>query len=673
MHNHVHTADTVVQAGAIHGDVHLHPAPPGVPAPRQLPPAPTPFTGRAAELAALGTGAITAVHGTGGIGKTWLALRWAHDHADEFPDGHLHADLRGAGPDALPPAAVLGGFLGALGVPPDRVPADVAARSALFRSVVAGRRLLVVLDDAADTAQVAPLLPGTSTGKVLVTSRSTLSGLVTGHGARPVALDVLADDEARALLTARLGPDRTAGGAAADLVALCGGFPLALGIAAGRAQAHPALPLATLVSELREDRLDALDDGDPAASLPAVFSSAYRALDPAAARVFGLLGLAPGPDAGPLTAAASTGLPVARARAVLRRLAAVSLVGFDGRYRMHDLVRRFAADRARRDLDPADRDAALRRVVDFLLHTAYAADRVLHPHRRHVPLDPPSTAPHPPPDEPAALAWFAAELPALAAAQRAAAALGLHRAVLGLAWSTDTFVTRRGLRTQRLDAWRAALEAAPHLDDPVLHALAHRALGHVCTQLGRHAEAVRHLRSSLALSAGDRESEAHTHQWLAFTWGRRGDARRACRHATRALDLHRAGDHPVWTAAALNTAGWYRSAVGDHDLARRHCVEALALHRANGDRTGEAATLDSLGLIDHRTGRHRESVEHYRAALVLFETNPYKAADTLAGMGHPLTALGAHDEARAAWREAARLYREQHRAADAERVGRLLG
>ncbi|MEV6237434.1 AfsR/SARP family transcriptional regulator [Lentzea sp. NPDC051838] len=311
--------------------------------PRQLPAAPAPFVGRRIEL----TPGITAVAGAGGIGKTWLALHWAH--ADLFPDGQLFVDLHGFSSSGRPmsPAVALHGFLDGLGA--GRIPADLHARSAMFRSMSAGRRMIVVLDNAVDAAQVVPLLPG-GTCTVVVTSRNRLPGLVTAHNARQVLLEPLPAADARALLVSRLGGRVAAEPAAVDaLIELCGGFPLALSVLSGLARDRPDASLASFAADLRERGLAALDSEDPAASLPDVLSWSYRHLTAAETRAFTVLSLAPGPDISLLGAAVLLGLPQHEARAVLRRLEHASLVARDtrDRYRVHDLLRRHAIAAAR--------------------------------------------------------------------------------------------------------------------------------------------------------------------------------------------------------------------------------------------------------------------------------------------------------------------------------------
>jgi TIR domain/NB-ARC domain len=380
-------------------------------APRQLPGAPGLFTGRGTELAALtdattttpdagATVVISAIRGTGGIGKTWLALAWAHRNLHRFPDGQLFVDLHGFSPTGAPahPVDVLGGFLDAVGVDRDRQPTDPDRRAELYRSVVADKRMLIVLDNAATTDQLIPLLPGGHRCTVLITSRNQLRGLIARHGARPIRLDVLTDAEAHTLLATALGPARAAADAAAiaELIGLCGGFPLALGLTAARAIADPHLPLADTVADLHALGLDALDSEDPTASLPTVLSWSLRHLTQQQRQVFALLGVAPGPDTGLPAAACLTGLPERAAQVLLRTLADASLLDRTpgSRYAMHDLVRAYATTVAD-DLPAAVRETALRRVLDFYTHTAHAADRLLYPHRDFVPVDPPAPGVHP--------------------------------------------------------------------------------------------------------------------------------------------------------------------------------------------------------------------------------------------------------------------------------------
>lgn len=371
--------------------------PPSV-TPRQLPAPPSPFIGRDDELNhlhsaldipdAAATVVISALGGAGGIGKTWLALHWAHRHTDRFPDGQLFVDLRGFSPtgDTVEPAVAVRGFLDALGVDPGRIPTDLDGQAALYRSLVAGKRMLIVLDNAATSDQVVPLLPGTPTCTVLVTSRRKLASLIDRHGARHVTLDVLDRNDARALLTARLPADRVAAepDAVGELVTLCGAYPLALAITARASATRPAIPLTEIAAELRALGLEALDnDTDPAAGLPTVLSWSLRHLTEQQRIVFALLGIAPGTDTTPPATAALTGLPDSTARRALAALEEASLLERrpGSRYAMHDLVRAYATTTATALPDDV-RETALVRTIDFHLHTAHAAAYLLNPTAR---------------------------------------------------------------------------------------------------------------------------------------------------------------------------------------------------------------------------------------------------------------------------------------------------
>jgi DNA-binding SARP family transcriptional activator/tetratricopeptide (TPR) repeat protein len=662
------------------------------PMPRQLPAAPRLFTGRAGELAALteamtaradagGTVVVSAIGGIGGIGKTWLALRWAHLNAHRFPDGQLFVNLRGFDPASHPldPATALRGFLDALGVEPAAIPQGLDARAALYRSLIAGKRLLVLLDNALDTAQVTPLLPGSSTVTVVITSRNALPALTTGHGARPLTLDVLTDHEPRQLLITHLGADRVAAEppAVADLLRHCAGLPLALGIIAARAMTNPAVPLATLAAEIRDSstRLDALDTGELPASLRAVFSWSYQALSADAARVFGLLGLAPGPDIGLPAAVGLTALSTPRARTLMRELETAHLIyqPVPGRYRMHDLLRLYAKEQAHTD-QPADvRDTALRRLIDFYLHTAFAGDRLLGPHRPPIHLEkPPGCHTQPLPDNTAALTWFDTEHANLQAVHHLATTLGRHQAVWQLAWALTSFHQRRGHLRDHLAAWRAGLVAADHLADHATRQMAYRQLGHAGARAGKHDEALHHLQLALALSeeTDDRIGQAHTHRIIGAAWEQSGEGRRALEHATRALRLYQTLDNPLWDAVALSQVGWYSARVGEHARARASCEAALALSRRHQHRDGEANILDTLGYIAHQTGQHVLALEYYEQVLTLRRDlgDVYEEADALDHLGHPHAALGRYEQARAAWQQALNLYQAQHRNEDAARV-----
>jgi DNA-binding SARP family transcriptional activator/tetratricopeptide (TPR) repeat protein len=665
--------------------------------PRQLPAAPRWFTGRAGELASLTkaltddadhahTVVVSAIGGAGGVGKTWLALHWAHQHLDRFPDGQLFVNLRGFDPSGKPatPAAAIRGFLDALGAMPGDIPADLSAQVGLYRSLVAGRRMLIVLDNARDAAQVVDLLPGSATCTVIVTSRDRLTAVVSGHGADPLPLDLLHPAQARDLLARRLGEERLAGepAAAQTLIAGCGGLPLALGIVAARAMLQPELDLSVIASELHDaaSRLGALDDGDPQTGLRAVLSWSYQALEARDADVFGLLGLAPGPDVSLPAVAALAGRPAAEVTTVLRVLAQQSLVQqhSPGRWRMHDLIRLYAAEQAHRNR-PQDRNAvALHRLVDFYLHSAAPASQLLDPHRPSIALAAPAPGCEPlhPTDETAALAWLDAEHPALLAAQQLAAEQGWHDAAWQLAWALDPLHGRRGHLHDNVAVWRTAMASAQRAADPTIAAMAHRRLGNALVRAGHHPEAIDHLGRALALAeaADDRPGRASTHLALAQALEQQGDNQRALDHATQSLELYRSLRNPVREAGAHNTVGWYLAQLGRHDQALGHLEAALVLARRHHHLDGEANTLDSLGYLAHHTGRHTKALHHYRQALALYRDlgNAFGEADTLERLGLTYVALGDREQARRAWQQAFTSFSAQQRSSEAARARRQL-
>ena len=666
--------------------------------PRQLPPPSTHFVGRATQVRHLdaqldaANGAplmvISAIGGTAGIGKTALALHWGHLHADRFPDGQLYVNLRGFDPTGTPmsPMTAMRGFLTALGVPSQNVPADPDEQVALYRSHLAGRRMLVVLDNARDAEQVRPLLPGAPGCLVLVTSRDQLAGLVALDGAVPLTLDLLTRDEAHDLLIRRLGHDRVAREQAEvdELINQCARLPLALNIAAARAALHPNQPLAAVVDELLDAhrRLDALSTGEATADVRAVFSWSYQTLTPTTARLFRLLGMHPGPDISLPAAASLAALDPDPTRHALDELIRAHLITehSPGRYSLHDLLRAYAADQAHLHDNDAERTAALRRVIDFYTRTACGAERLLNPKRAPIRLDPPAPGVYPLPltDLRAALAWLDAEYPALLAAQQAAVVQSWHLTVWQLAWALNTVQIRRGRRHDKLAVWQAGLDASAHLSDPSIRMHAHHRLGHALADLGRHDEGVAHLHQGLALAEehDDLDQQAETHRTLAFACEQLRDDRQALEHATRTLYLRRALGQAEREADALNQVGWFEARLGDFDAARGHCEAALAIVRRHHFPLPlvEAGALDSLGYIAHHSGHHEQAIEYCQEALALVADAGHiqHTADVLDTLGHPHAALGEYEQARAVWRKAGELYRQQGNDQDADRVQRQL-
>ena len=672
-----------IHQAILRGEVdHPPPALVAAPAPHR-PPAQLPldvlgFAGRGSELAQLDTilaeagkqaaaALISALSGTAGVGKTALAVHWAHRVREKFPDGQLYVNLRGFDPggSVMSPAEAVRGFLDAFAVAPQRIPDSFDAQAALYRSLLAGKRVLVLLDNARDAEQVRPLLPGAPGCVALVTSRSHLSGLVATVGARSVTLGLLSLDESREMLGNRLGVHRVAAEPAAteEIIARSARLPLALAIVAARATTHPGFTLATLAAELHRARtfLDAFAGEDPVTNVRAVFSWSYHTLSPAAARLFRLLGLHPGPDVGMAAAASLAGLPPERVRPALAELTRAHLLTEHApdRFAFHDLLRAYATELTNtRDTDD-ERRVAANRVLDHYLHSAHGANRLLlHPHLEPIAVTPAhaGVTPEELADHRAALAWFTVEYPVLLAAIRQAGAAGFDTHCWQLAWTLIPFLNRRGLWQVQAATQQAALDAARRRTDLAGQAQSHRGLGGAYIQLARHDDANTEFLQALDLfrRLADPNGQASAHFGLGALCGRRGRHRDALGHAQHALDLHRSAGHRAGQASALNTIGWYHAQLGDHRQALAHCQQALSLHSEVGDRHGEAITWDSLGYAHHQLGDHQQAITCYEQAVDLLREldDRYTQADTLTHLGDAHRAAGDLDAARTAWHEA---------------------
>ncbi|AUI58192.1 tetratricopeptide repeat protein [Amycolatopsis sp. BJA-103] len=668
----------------------------GEPEMRQLPAAPRSFTGRADELAVLTsvledaaeeatTIVISAIFGTGGVGKTWLALHWAYQHLDLFPDGQLFVDLRGFAPEGQPlsPSAVVQAFLDTFGVDPARVPAELEAQSALYRSILADKRMLIVLDNARDTKQVVPLLPASPGCTVVITSRDRLAGLVTAHGARPIPVDVFSDTEAREMLATRLGAGRLNAepDAVGELLSCCGGFPLALSIVAGRAEAHRDFPLAVLAAELRDatTRLGALDEGDPAASLPAVLSWSYAALSDDQAKMFELLGVAPVADIDLAAAANLLNAPAGRVSAELQALERTSLIHqhVPGRWRMHDLVKLYAAERADRRPDRTAQGDALHRLVDFYVHTAHAADLLLDPDGQSIELPAPrdGCAPRPVRSPQDALAWFTAEHLNLISVQQAALERRWLPPVWQLAWGLHGFHWWKGHVHSDVAVWQTGLAAAEQLGEPLPLTLANQMLLHAYSRQGDHAKSLEHGRRALAGVDGlDAVHRAPTHHAAAYMWARQGELAKALDHATQAMSLYREAHRPIREAWALTMIASFAIKLGQESRGESACEAALALFREHASPLGEAAVLNTLGELAFATGDHAKALTRFEQTLSLRRElgASYAAADTLDNIARTHAALGDKDKARETWLEALRAYQSQLRNDESSRVQKQL-
>ena len=658
------------------------------PVPRQLPVATRHFAGRAGALAALAglaaeaggaDGAsramvISVIEGTAGIGKTALAVHFAHQVAGDFPDGQLYVNLRGFDPAGPPmtPGEAIRIFLDALGVRAAQLPASLEAQAGLYRSLLAGRRMLVLLDNARDAGQVRPLLPASPGCLVLVTSRSQLTSLAAAEGAMPLALDLLTGDEARELLAARLGGDRLASepAAAQELIGLCARLPLALAIAAARAATQPALPLAALAAELRDadGRLDALDVGDAAASVRAVFSWSYQQLDAAAARMFRLLGLHPGPGIGAPAAASLAGLPLRQARAVLAELTRAHLLAepAPGRFAFHDLLRAYAAERAQADEGGAERHAAIHRMLDHYLHTACPAALLIHPTSRTITPPPlqPGVEPQRLADIVQAQAWFEVERQVLMGAATQALEAGFDTHAWQIAWALGRFLDLLGHWDDWLAAEQIVLTATERLGDRGAQAFAHWQFGYARARLGDHGDARAHLEQALSMytELGDRAGAADAHTALGVTLEEQGLDADALGHTRKALELFTAAGDRAGQALALNGIGWLYIKLGYYRQALTSCGQALELFQELGYPRLEADIWDSLGYAHHHLGDLAESAACYQRALGLYREigDRYAQAETLGHIGDTRHAAGRPDEARAAWEEALAILDDLH-------------
>jgi tetratricopeptide (TPR) repeat protein len=691
-------------------------------APRQLPAATQGFVGRTTQMDALmrllddpvgerSAARISAITGTAGVGKSALALHWAQRVQDRFPDGQLYIDLRGYDPDPpVTPEQALDGFLRAFGVPGDRIPAGIEALSGLYQSLLAGRRVLMVLDNAATAEQVFPLLAGAAGCAVVVTSRGRLSGLVARDGVQPLALGLLSPEEASALLRQSIGTERVDAepDAAVQLAQQCAHLPLALRIAADRVVTRPGVTLRSLVEELADERgrLDVLAaDDDQTTGLRAAFSWSYRALPPEAARVFRLLGLHAGPDISVPAVAALTGTTPAQVRGLLDVLTSAHLLEETARdrYRFHDLLRLYATERAT-EASRSQRAAAIGRVLTWYLYTADTAVRAFSPLRLRVPLGAPgpgvAIAPLAFTSPAVALGWFEAERANLVAATRHAAECGEHV----LAWKLPAvlwdFFSLHGHWTDWLTTHEIGLAAARRLGDRLGEAWLENNLGNAYRGLGQFEEAVRHLqraldinretgnrpgegwtrynlgdtyrelgrfqealnqlRQSLVISreVGERWSEGYTQNMIGDIYRSLGQHEEALRHLLPALVTNRQIDHRRGEGISLDMIGDTYQQLGRLDQALNYYLQALALRREIGDRRGEGSALQGLGATYQKRRRFDQALNNYQQALAVRREigDRLGEARTLSSLARVLQHTGRLDAAREYWRRALTIF-----------------
>jgi tetratricopeptide (TPR) repeat protein len=665
----------------------IPPDPPTRPVPAQLPLAVPGFAGRAAELASLDALAaqaapddpgrpaavvISVVSGTAGVGKTALAVHWAHRAAERFSDGQLYVNLRGFDPGGatMAPAEAMRGFLDALGVPAARVPDDLEAQAALFRTVLAGKRMLVVLDNVRSEEQARPLLPGSPGCMVVLTSRHDLTGLVAAEGACPLILDVLAGADAADLMAGRLGRDRVAGEpeAVAEIITRCAGLPLALAVVAARAAVRPAFSLTAVAADLEAAAgdLDSFGGDDASTDVRAVLSWSYQALSDSAARLFRLLGLQRGPDITVNAAASLAAVEPGRARVLLAELVRAHLIAehAPGRFAFHDLLQAYAAELARSGDSDADRAVALGNLLDHYLHTSTLAAVRLDPYLEPIALDSPrpEVIVAPVPTAEAARAWFGNEQATLAAAVGGAVAAGLDARAWQLAWSLSSSMVQRDLWHDNATLQRIALSAAERCGDSAGEAHALAGLASCYARSGRDDDARVVFASALAAFApiGCHASRGHIHSqlgWLAERAQRPAEMLEQCQ---RALELFRVARHRSGEAVALNDVGYSHAMVGNYGQALDYCQRSLAALVELGECGWEEAVWDSLGYIHHQLGNYEEAISCYRRSVALCRqvADRYNEASTLDHLGD--VELSAGDEAAAArsWASALEIFIE---------------
>ena len=625
--------------------------------PRHLPAAVRQFTGREDELAALtdlldqaGTSGmpavvISAIGGMAGVGKTALAVHWAHRVTERFPDGQLYVNLHGF--DSGEPVAAadaLAGFLRALGCAGPDIPADAEERAGAYRSWVAGRQMLVVLDNARHAEQVRPLLPGSPGCMTLVTSRDALAGLVAGDGAVRLEVDVLPMPEAvgllRGLVGARVDDDRDA---AERLARQCGQLPLALRVAAELAEGRPKAALADLTAELTglQHRLDVLDTGgDERTTVRSVLSWSYEALGADAARLFRFTGLHPGPSFDRYAAAALAHTTLLQAGQLLSTLARAHLIltAGPGRHGLHDLVRSYARELAAGDGADEGR-AALIRLFDYYLHSAATAMNTAFPaDRTRRPAVPPARTPTPAlASQEDALTWLAAERENLIAVAVHAPGHGQPRSATSLAAVLETYLETEGLYPEAITLHSHARQAAHSTGHLRAEASALNSLGVIDLRQGRYQQSADNFEQALALfrEAEDQLGQARALGNLGFAGFLQGRRQQASNYLQQALTLFRSlGDKPGQARMHANL-GHVDLQQGRYQQAGRHVRRSLALCLEIRDQAGQGRALGMLGELDLRQHHHQQAATNLQRALALFRTigDRSSEADTLAWLG----------------------------------------
>ena len=662
-----------LQARDIQGDVHIHQPASRLPSPSQLPPSAR-LVGRADAIATMNAArasGVIVITGPPGMGKTALAVTWGHASRGSFPDGTLYEDLHGHAPDGpASPSDALGRFLRALGVPPQQVPPELSELTAMYRSLVADKRMLVVLDDALTAAQVYPLLPPAVGSVAVVTSRWRLASLAA-RGARVIQLDRLDPAAALELLSRTLGDDRplAEAHAARELVDLCARVPLALCVAGARLAARSRWPISEMVEALTHERrrLAALAMEDDMAVRPALDLS-YQSLEPEAARMYRAMGLYPGTRFDSSVAAAATSVLRADARRLLGILTDANMLDDveGGRYRFHDLTRLHAREMAERSETSAIREVAMRRMLDWFLVTITSAGQAVSPYRRQQPQDILYRPAEPVRfiDAHSALDWLDDTLPDVLAAARFAAGRGLLTVTWQLADAMWPLFLYRGRYTERLELDRLGLAAARDDGDALGEAKMLNRLGLAIMNLGQWDEADTYFHRALSLweRMGDEDRIAGSMRRLALVAAARGQPDEAISWLTRALTVYREMGLVRECALTLSDLGDVLTSAGRPTEALTHLREAGTLLVVVSDPYNHARALTRLGRACDQAGDTAAAGDHLRQAL-----RGMRDIGSTRGEAEALTALGDLAERGQGFEEARRLY------TDAEKILVRLG
>ncbi|MBB6434323.1 AfsR/SARP family transcriptional regulator [Streptomyces candidus] len=650
--------------------------PPALARPAQLPRGLPVFAGRAAESAWLSavSGApgrpapaeapVVVISGTPGVGKTTFAVHHAHRITSSFPDGQLFVNLCGVHPHApaVPPGNALHGFLTALGVPAQRIPEDTHGRSTLFRSLLADRRILLVLDNARDEQQVRPLLPGGAGCLTLITSRNRLPGLITSDGAKPLSLPLPSQTEARQALERRLGAERLDAEptATADIIRLCGRLPLAMAVVAARAELDPSFLLHAIADDLRQAQggLDAFTGSDTTTDVRAVFSWSYRALEESAARLFRFLALHPGPHITVPAAASLVGMPLPLTRRALAELVGSCLVEqpSPGRYSLHDLLRGYADELNGSHDTAGERHRATLRVLDHYLFTAYEANQLLKQDRsRDLDLGAPhaDVTPEKLTTVKQATDWLTAEQGVLSGLLHTAVGRQLDHHTTGLSWALSEHLNRQEFWPEAIAALSPALDVARRRDDRLEEGRCLRHLGSIHGYLDHREQALDHLRRAVTIfeELDEVGEQARAHYLMACALFLFGRIQEAVAGSERGLELSRQMGEELWLAECLVELSWFHANLGNLGKALRYSEEGIDLFQRLNAPWQLAQAWDILGHTLRMLGRYQESVATYQRATRAFEElgDHRNAIGTTMRLGDTRLAQGDREGARADW------------------------